>query len=94
MNDLKQKLWLRRQAILAECPREVAREQNTEEMVALDREAISHCVDDRIARGWAPEDVLAYAINLEHVNPVLEEDVALKRMAEVSKKYPPIKKRG
>jgi hypothetical protein len=40
-------------------------------------------------RGFTVEDAVAYVRCIEDVNPDLDEDVALARMSEISKKYLP-----
>jgi hypothetical protein len=46
-------------------------------------------IDRMKDRGFTVEDAVAYVRCIEDVNPDLDEDVALARMSEISKKYLP-----
>lgn len=51
---------------------------------AATHEAVEQCYDD----GFSMDDALSYCRNLEHVNPDLDEEIALTRMHQIAAKYP------
>ena len=57
-----------------------------------DTEFLRHDATRKLEDGWEPNDVVAFLCSTEEVNPGLSEDVALKRMNGIAKKYISIKK--
>lgn len=53
----------------------------------LDRSAVESTVRELSEQGWSPRDIIRYTQSLEYVDPTLDEDIALKRMAEISARY-------
>lgn len=52
-----------------------------------DRKSILMCIEDNFNRGFSWIDCLNYTRFLEHFNPDIAEDEALKRMSLIMKKY-------
>lgn len=51
------------------------------------KEQNEHLIRQRFQKGWSFEDVIAWERCTEEVNPDLDEEVALNRMAVIEKKY-------
>lgn len=57
----------------------------------MDHKVVELEVPRLLEAGWKRWDIIRYLCSLEHVNPTLDEDVALKRMAEITSKYREVK---
>lgn len=52
-----------------------------------DEEMTRAAAQDVLTQGYSNGDAFAYLRCLEHVDPDLDETIALRRMAEISRKY-------
>ena len=52
-----------------------------------ERSYVEECLAQCFRLGFTVEDAIAYARLTEHVNPDLDEDIALARMATIADKY-------
>ena len=52
-----------------------------------DRRTITDSVIKLQDKGFSDKDILSYMSCTEEVSPCLDEDIALRRMKEISKKY-------
>lgn len=55
---------------------------------ARDVAAARACAADCFHKGFSLYDAVRYLNSLEHVNPDMPEDLALRRMAEIDARYP------
>ena len=52
-----------------------------------ERPYVEQCLRQCFERGFSLDDAVRYTKTTEHVSPDLDEEIALKRMSEISKRY-------
>ena len=62
---------------------EIAR-TNGETLNAKTIDFITQDAQRRLAEGWTVDEVVWYLTNMEEVNPDLEEDIAVRRMQQIT----------